>query len=380
MRVRPRSALTAALTSLAAAAVVLAGCGTDAAAGPQQAVQERLDRGVSVEVTIEADPSTVDDAEAAQAVQEILDRQADGPLLVLSRSGDGQARGVVLGQGAVEARLVEDTAYLHLDAAALAEGDIDLPGPLGDLLPSDLPSPSPDDDEPAADPSAPGMPGDVGALLGALGEQDWIGVSGVTPEHLAELTGKAEETPSEQDMAAVEDLLAEHDLDSWTGLLDGYATVEGDGPWDITVDARALATAMEDVDAQAEVLLGAPSEQDGDVGDEDHGDHDVDPADLPDQVGGITIEAEDGVATRMVVDLATVHEALGEAMDHVDDPDADDDPAIGELLAAADARLVLTMVDVGERTDTPADAAVVDLELLDAMMQSGGMASLKTEN
>ncbi len=378
MRVRPRSVPTAALSSLAAAALVLAGCGTDAAAGPQQAVQERLDRGVSVEVTIEADPAAVDDADAAQAVQELLDRQADGPLLVLSRSGDGQARGVVLDQGAVEARLVEDTAYLRLDTAALAAGDHDLPGPLGDLLPSDLPT-EPDESVTApSESAAPRMPGDLGAVFGALGGDGWIGVSGVTPERLAELAGEADETPSDQDMEAVEELFSARDLDSWTGLLDTYATVTGDGPWEVTVDARALATAMEEVDAEAEALLGEPSEESGADADEDHGDHDVDPDDLPEQVGGITIEAVDGVATRMVVDLATVHDALGEAMDHEDDASGDE-PSMGDVLAAADARLVLTMVDVGDRTDTPTDAAVVDVALLDALRQSGGMGGLDTE-
>lgn len=43
---------------VATAALTLAACGTDAGAGggPGQAIQERLDRGVAMELTIEADP------------------------------------------------------------------------------------------------------------------------------------------------------------------------------------------------------------------------------------------------------------------------------------------------------------------------------------
>lgn len=373
MRTRPRSVPAAAVSSLAAAALVLAGCGTDAAGGPQQAVQERLDRGVSVEVTIEADPAGIDDADMAASVQDLLDAQADGPLVVLSRSGDGRARGVVLEQGAVEARLVDDTAYLHLDTAALSDGDASLPGPLGELLPSDLPTP--DDTGPSAS-APPDLAGGLGGVLGALGDDGWIGVSGVTPERLAEMAGETDGTPSDQDMDAVRDLFADKGLDSWTGLLDEYATVTGDGPWEVTVDARALATALEDVEANAEALLGVPPEDDENG--EAHDGQEVDPADLPEQVDGVTIEATDGVATRMVVDLATVHDALHGAI--AGDDATGDDASMGAALAAADARLVLTMVDVDDRTDTPADAAVVDIALLGAMMDSGGMEALDPED
>lgn len=368
MLARHRTATTA-VAALAAGSLVLSACGTDpAAGGPQQVLQERLDRGVSVEVTLEADPGAVEDPDEADELRDLLDRQADGPLAVLSRSGDGVARGIVLYQGAVEARLVDDTGYLHLDVEALAAaGDGDLPGPLAGL--EDLASEAPDGRAEGSDgSSAAAGGGQVGDLFAALGDDGWIGVSGLTPERLAEVAG----TPSapEVDDQAVQDLLAERDLDDLSGLFGTYADVTGDGPWEVEVRARDLAAALEAVGEDVTDLAGVDPEASDALRADDHRD-DHDPDELPATVGGITVEAADGVANRVTIDLATVAEAMASADEGDQSDAAEADRAIADL-RAADARLVLDLVDVGDRTDTPADAAVVDVALLQALVSGQG--------
>lgn len=349
---------SAALALVVTGSVLVAGCAADVAAGPQGALQERLDRGVAVEITLEADPAGLDDPDAAAELQEMLDDQAqDGPLLVASRSGDGVARGLMLRGGDLEVRLVDETAYLRADADALEEF-------------TDGRVPTPD----GSDESAPDGPL---ALLNGL-DGGWVGISGLTEERLADLAGGDEvDDPTDAEMEAVEELLAERDLDDLDGLLTSYATVTGDGPWQVEVHARDLAAALEAVGGQAEDLLGIEAPTDGPHEDGDDPDHDLD--DLPERVGGITVEAVDGVATRVVVDLATAMEALEAAHtsddvadDASDGPDAADRRERLDALAAADARLVLTMVDVGDRVDTPADASVVDVELLESLLDADG--------
>lgn len=356
-----------ALALLAAGSIALAACGTDpGAGGPEQAVQERLDRGVAVEVTLEADPAALDDPEARERVQELLDRQADGPLLVASRSGDGAARGVVLHGGAVEARLVDDTAYLRLDTTALAQGEALGGGRLGELL-----------EESSGDGDGDGTAG-LATLFDALGEDRWIGVSGLDEERLAELAGVSpdpgdgdpgdrdpdesgtDESGTDDAAADVEELLAERGLDDLSGLFEGYATVTGEGPWQVEVHARDLATALAAVGDQVAAQAG------DDADDRDAGDHQHDPEDLPERVGGVVVSATDGVADRVTIDLARV---LGDlhAGDR-DGADRGDHQAMLDGLAAADARLVLDLVDVGDRVDTPTDAAVVDGALLEALL------------
>ncbi len=352
MSARSRTRSTT-LAVLAAGAVTMAACGTDAAAGPGQAVQERLDRGVSVEVTLEADPSAIDDPEVAAEVQDLLDRQAEAPLLVASRSGDGVATALVLHDGAIEVRKVGDTAYLRLDQQALAAAtDDDATGPLAEL--DDLLS----DPDAAGGDEAPG----IGSLLAAIGEDGWVGVSGLTEERLAELAGMGDDAPD--DGEAIADLLAERGLDDLAGLTEGYATVTGEGPWQVEVHARDLATALQEVASEADISRGSDDEE-SDGPDEDH-----DLADLPERVGGATVSATDGVATRVVVDLAT---AVADLDDDTGATERDDDhDAMLAELAASDARLVLDMVDVGDRVDAPTDAAVVDVALLDALLAADG--------
>ncbi len=321
--------------------VALAACGTGSATGPGEAMDARLAQGTTIAVTLDADPSGVADPTEAAKVEELLASQADGPLMTLAIDADGAVTGMSM-LDALFVRRAGNDVYLRVDWAQLEEADA---------------APLPQDPRDAIE--SFGLGGEAGGLFDALSAGEWIGITDISDSAqnlMGSLLGPSEapmlpDTSNEE----VQALLEEQHLDSVDAFLDTYVTATGDNPWELTIDGAALQQALDDVE-EAAAQAGVPSNLE--LG------SDGDP--LPDTITGLTLTAQDGVATELRIDLDEFMGSIG------GDMLGDEDLADLAEIAEADAALVLTMTDLGDDAGAPADATTVSLSDLMTMMGEGG--------
>lgn len=341
---RPRHLV---LVPVVAGAMLLAGCADgDAASGPGEAFDNRIAAGTAVDVTVQADPSALEGDEAEE-LQEVLDMQGEGPLMTAAVSPDGDAFGVSFGGDAVQARFADEALYVKVDWDRLAELDPDIT--------AELPTA-----EEQADMTAE-LPPQVGELATGLFDGDWVGITGLSEDTLGTLGalgGATGQVPDQDELDEMRALLEDHELDSVGAAMDAYVTATGDNPWELALHVRDLAEAMADLSREAEELgLEGP----GMTGTDGAGDIEDELDELPETVEGFTLEAEDGRASRMVVDVATVMESA----------DAEVDADELARVEAADLQLVLDMRDVGDLASAPSDATVADIDTLIGQFMEG---------
>lgn len=334
--VRARLAITAISISL-----VLAACATGSAAGPSEAMDARLAQGTTVAVTLDADPDAIADPAAAAQVEDALAAQADGPLMTMAIDPDGAVTGMSLAD-AVFVRRAGNDVYLRVDWTRLD----DMEG-----------APLPQDPRDALDEL--GMSGDAGDLSTALAAGEWVGITDISDSAqnlVGSLLGPSEAPmlpdPSNEEVQA---LLEEQHLDSVDAFLTNYVTATGDNPWELTIDGAAVQQALEDVEAGANE---AGVSSDMQLGNKDMS--------LPDTITGLTLTAQDGVATELRIDLDEFMSSVGGATLGNED--------LAELaeLSEADPTLIVTMTDLGDNAGPPADATTISLSDLMTMMGEEG--------
>lgn len=337
MMTRTRTGLAAAS---AAAALALAGCASPTStATPSEAMESRLAQGTTIAVTIEADPDALSDPEDAAELSEMLAVAGDTPFMTLGVDPDGAVTAMSL-LDAVEVRRIGDDVYLRVDWDRLEDLD-------------DAPL-DPDQDPREAIRELGGFLTGAEDLATALAAGEWIGITDVGDgaedllgDLMAPTPGVA--APDDADSEELAALMEEYDLDSVDAFLDTYVTAEGDNPWELTIDGAALQEALDAIEAEASEA-GVVTDMTGDVGD------------LPDTITGITMTAQDGLASEVRIDLAEVGTAMATST-----LDSDDMADLAEM-AEAEPTLVLTMTDLGDNGGAPADATTIAMADLVAMM------------
>lgn len=346
MSSQPRPFARGRLAMIASVATIaLAACATGSASSPGEAMDARLAQGTTIAVTIDADPADMADADAAAEVERMLAAQADGPLMTVAVDPDGAVAGMSL-LDAVFVRRAGNDVYVRVDWDELESLD-------DEALQQD-PRDALDQFGMAAD--------GPGEMVAALSAGEWVGITGISDsaEQLMGALGPSEgamlpDTSDEE----VQALLEEQDLDSVDAFLGSYVTATGDNPWELTIDGAAVQRALDEV-ASAAAENGA-----GDLGmgTEDH--------ELPATITGLTLTAEDGVATELRINMGEFMASMGE--DAIDELLAGmgagdlSDEQLDKLLAA-DPAIVLTMTDLGDNATPPADAVTMSLsELMSTM-------------
>lgn len=336
------------MATVGAAALVLAGCsdgGGGEASSPEEAVAQGLDARfedgtawtLSVDGDLDAIAGQLEEPAAAEAEElfnEGLVRGAFGP-------DGGFAMTVGTDDGFFEVRAVDEALYLRLDLEGLREFSPEASGEV------------PDPEELMGQLEVLGLPPTLQMTAGALLEGGWIGITGLTQEQIqsfAEDFGGGGLPSGEEASEAAEDvraLLEEEGLLDGEALTDRFLEVEGDGPtYDVTIMAREFFETMNELNAELQDTLGPM----GGSADQDL----PDPEDVPETLSGFTITVEDGQATEITGDVATITESAGE--------DADG-------LAEGDITVRLQLDDLGDQLEVPADATTIAFEeLLEAAM------------
>lgn len=351
MSLHPSIGSGARAAAVAVVALALAACGMGAGTGqsPDEVLDNRFARGTTIEVRMDLDADALRDDDADEA-RRMMDLQQDAPLVSMGLDPDGQSTSLSLLDVAAM-QWIGDDLYLRVDVDRAAAAGVFEPGeaPDPDQLASQVMPLLGGDDLAAAmaagewigitDVSATlrdgfgGMGlGDLGAL-GGLGGMDGMELPSDLP------TALPTSGPDDEELQA---LLEEYDLDDPAAMVATYATVEGTGPWQITIDGAAIRDALSAIEAELGASpMGGP-----------------DAADLPDTIGGITLEADGDVASRITIDLA---EALG--------ADAGVRPEDLAEMEAADATMVIDL------RDWDADAApegATTIPAADLMASMGG--------
>lgn len=336
-RLRTAAAATAALALLGA------GCAPGGAATtPDQALENRFARGTVVEMRIDADTEGMSEQDA-RGLAQLQELQADSPLVAVGISPEGEPTSWNFAD-VVEVRWVTSDLYLRMDLARMAE--------LGAMSEDAAPTPMPDPQDLADQLSA--MIGGQQELTTALANGEWVGITDVS-ESLQGLVGDLgamggpmglpSELPGDLASPPVDDeeaqaLREEFGLSSFDEFLSTYATVEGDNPWQVTIDGAALRDALAEIEART----GATGAMGGDL------------EAIPDTIEGITVEADGEVATSISLELAALA-TLGDA--------TDDDLA---RIADSGATLRLDLADWDEQAGAPADAVTVPMSELVASL------------
>lgn len=151
-----------------------------------------------------------------------------------------------------------------------------------------------------------GLQGEIAAVAQAAVQGDWVGVTGLTEEAmqgLSEQFGVPMPTPDPQ---ASEDIRAALER---AGLLDGDELTErylivtgGEDAYEVEVKARALVTALMDVAGELEQYAEGFTSADM-----------PDTADIPEQIGGVTITLDGNKADLVTLDLVEIASAFDEA-------------------------------------------------------------------
>lgn len=352
MRLRGiRSTAVAGLTVLALSACSGGGDGggnaLPADASPAEVVAaglgQRLDNGAAFTFTLEGDL----DALAAQAGEpappEIEQLFRDGFVSGAFSPDGGFALTLGPGDGFFQLRAVEEAVYLRLDLEALGEFSPEASAAI------------PPPDALLAQLSLFQLPPDVLAVAEAAVNGEWVGITGLSQESLqsfAESMGAPPADDAEAQQEAVRDLLEDKGLLDGEAVTENYLEVTGEGPtYDVTVMARALVATFNEIAVELEDVLGEAA---GDMGEL------PDAADVPEELSGFSITVEDGRATAISADLATVATAAGEDIDDLEP---------GDLTAT------MTLSDLGDQLAVP-DATEIAFEdlvtvFMGAMM--GGM-------
>lgn len=340
----PRSSRIRLVAATAASSILVAGCATGSATSPGDAMENRFAQGTTIAVTLAADPSALTDPDEAEALQQALDAQAGGALMTLGVDPDGAVTSWSL-LDAFHVRRAGDDLYLRVDWATVEK--------LQD-------EPMAEDPRTAIEQLGASME-DNTELFTALANGDWIGITGISDsaeQLLGGMMGPSEapllpDTSNEEVTA----LLAEQNLDSVANFMATYVTAEGDGPWELTIDGVALQQALEEIEEAAEEA-GVPSDQ-TEVLTQQQGD-------LPATITGLTLTADDDMATELRIDIDEFASSMSVGM-------ADEELAELAEMTAADPEIVLTMTDLGDNTGAPADATTIPMADLVALMgQQGG--------
>lgn len=348
---RTRSLRTVA--AIGATALALTACGGGGGGTPEEVVANglaaRFDNGAAFTLSIEGDLEELEERFGEEAPPEAAALFNEG-LIRGAMSEDGFALAIGPGAGFVEIRAIDETLYFRVDLDALADFSADMDAQI------------PDRATLQAQVDQFGLSEELTAVTQTALDGGWVGVTGLSEEALESLaedfgmsTGEPAEGQEEQARAILEGL----------GFLDGetfterYLIVEGDGPtYDVTIKARALVAAFVKLTQEIQESLGAAAMMapEADM---------PDPADVPEEISGITVTVENGKLTRVAGDIAAIGQSAGEDT--------------GEL-QVGDLAVVLALEDIGSQLDVPADAQTVSFDqLLQAAMAamfSGGLGGL----
>lgn len=364
-----RLAIAAVATTMALAATGC-GTGTDAQDQPGQALENRFARGTVVEMRVEGDSGAVDDQEIADQLATLQDVQRDAPLVAVGVDPDGQPTSLSMA-GAVDVRWVTNDLYLRADMDRLDElvatedqDTTQMPDPqdLADQL-SLLIGGHEELTTAFANGEWVGVTGVTDAVQGLLGDLDQLGSMGMpsaaaTPP--GDSTAPADAVPSVDStsdtttgLAGVDEeelqaLREEYDLTGFDAFLATYATVEGDGPWEVTIDGAALREALAAIEEQAGVAA-------SDMG---MGTMGADLERLPDTIEGITITADGDLATSVRIDMSQALADVGDGFS----------PEERDAMQQAGATIVFDFTDWDETAGAPEDAVTIPMNELLAPM------------
>lgn len=341
---------TRTMAAAAVAALALAGCSDDGGGGsslgadaaPADVVAEglgdRLENGAAFTLNIDGDLDALAEESGEEVPPEVRDLLTDDQIRGAFQPEVGFALTVGAGDGFIEMRAIDEALYLRLDLAAVAElgGDAaQLPPP--EALQGQL--------------GMFGLPPEVEAVAEAALAGEWVGITGLSQEQLqdfAESMGTTMPDDSEEQQEAAMDVLEEN------GFLDGqtfterYLQVEGDGPtYDVTVLARELITALDEIGTELESTLGAAG---GDMEDLPEADE------VPETLSGFTVTVEDGAATAVGADVAAIAESAGEDTEGMEP---------GDLVVS------LNLSDIGDQLSVPDATTIAFEDLVSGVM--GGM-------
>lgn len=301
---------------------------------------ERLENGASFTLTVDGDLEAIAERSGEPVPAELEQLLSDGLISGAFSPDGGFALTIGADGGFVEMRAVEEALYLRLDLDQVATtfpdaGEIPPPEVLRGQLEA-LP-----------------LPADLSAVATAALEGEWIGITGLSQEALQDFAQTMGAPPAE-DMTEQEDAVRSVLEDE--GLLDGqafterYLVVEGDGPtYDLTLMARDLVTTLNEVSAELEASLGAAA---GDMGDLPTADE------VPETLTGFSVTVEDGAATAIVADIATVAESAGETTQDIEP---------GDLV------MTIALADLGDQLSVPDGATTIDFESLVTGVMGGLM-------
>lgn len=355
--------LTRTMAAAGAAALLLTGCSGDGGGGegaaadlpadasPEEVVAaglgDRLENGAAFTLTMEGDLEALA-AEAGEPIPPEAEALfAEGFVSGAFAPETGFALTLGEGDGFLQLRGVEEALYVRVDLQALGEVS---PDAMADL---------PDPQALQGQLGALGLPPEVQEVASAALAGEWVGITGLSQESLesfAESMGG--QMPSEGDVEAQQEqlqaLLEEKGLTDGDAFTERYLTVEGEGPtYDLTLMARAFVQTLNEIAADLEGQLGATGADMDELPTAD---------DVPETVEGLSVTVEDGTATSLSADLATLAQSAGE--------DAGD-------LAEGDVTVRMDMADLGDELAVPEGATTIGFEqLVQSVMGSmfmGGM-------
>lgn len=322
-----------------AAALALSACSGDGgtAAGPAGAVADglgaRLDDGAAFTLTLDGDLEAIAERSGEPIPPDLADLLSDGLVSGAFSPDGGFALTIGADGGFVEMRAVDEALYLRLDLEAVTTSFPDA---------GDVPPPEVLRGQLEALPLSP----ELSAVAEAALDGQWVGITGLSQEAIEDLAStmgggvpSGDEAADQQE--AVRELLEEQGLLDGQAFTERYLVVEGDGPtYDVTLMARDLVIAFNEISGELEQTLGAAA---GDMGEL------PDTAEVPETLTGFSVTVEDGVATAIIADIAEVAESAGETVDELEP---------GDLVAT------LVLDDLGDQLAVPEGATTIDLEAL----------------
>ncbi len=344
------------MAAAAVAALALAGCSDDGGGGsslgadaaPADVVAEglgdRLENGAAFTVTIDGDLDALAEESGEEIPPEVRDLLTDGQIRGAFQPEVGFALTVGADDGFIEMRAIEEALYLRLDLAAVAElgGDAaQLPPP--EALQGQL--------------GMFGLPPEVEAVAEAALAGEWVGITGLSQEQLQDFaesmgTTMPDDGEVEEQQEAAMDILEEKGFLDGQAFTERYLQVEGDGPtYDVTVLARELVSALNEIGTELESTLGAAGGDMEDLPDADQ---------VPETLSGFSVTVEDGSATAVAADVAAIAESAGEDT---------------EGMEAGDLVITLNLSDIGDQLSVP-DATTIAFEDLVSGVMGGMMGGL----
>lgn len=335
------------MATVGAAALALAACGGGEAGSPQETVvaqglDARFEDGaawtLSVDGDLDAIAGQLDEPTAPEALFDEESLLGEGLVRGAFGPDGGVAMTVGTDDGFFEVRAVDEALHLRLDLEGLREFSPEASGEV------------PDPEELLGQLEVLGLPPTLQMTAGALLEGGWIGITGLTQEQIqsfAEDFGRAGLPSGEEATEDVRALLEEEDLLDGGALTDRFLEVEGDGPtYDVTIMAREFFETMNELNAELQDTLGPM----GGSADQDLPELE----DVPETLSGFTITVEDGQATEITGDVATITESVGEDADGLEE---------------GDVTVRLQLDDLVDQLEVPADATTIAFEeLLETVM------------